>query len=75
MRHDFRGAELEPLSRRLLQAAGALSLLLILVVVNSLLNSGSASPFNPNPVAAAAERTQEAPGLRMNITMQLRSES
>jgi len=69
------GAELEPLSRRLLQAAGLLSLLLILVVLNSLLNSGGESPFNPNPVAAAAQRTEEVPGMRMNITMQFRSES
>lgn len=69
------GAELEPLSRRLLQAAGALSLLLILVVVNSLLNSGSESPFNPNPVAAAAERTQEAPGMRFSMTAVYSSES
>jgi hypothetical protein len=69
------GSELEPLSRRLLQAAGVLSLLLILVVANSLLNSGSESPFNPNPVAAAAQRTQEVPGMRMNMTMQFRSES
>ena len=61
---------------RLLQAAGVLSLLLILVVVNSLLNnSGGESPFNPNPVAAAAQRTEEVPGMRMNITMQMRSES
>ncbi|HET7416222.1 MAG TPA: hypothetical protein VFJ61_01145 [Solirubrobacterales bacterium] len=66
---------LEPLSRRLLQAAGVLSLLLILVVVNSLLNSGSDSPFNPNPVAAAAERTQAVPGMRMNMTMRVSSES
>lgn len=61
---------------RLLQAAGVLSLLLILVVANSLLNGdGGESPFNPNPVAAAAERTQEATGMRMNITMQVQSES
>jgi hypothetical protein len=76
MQHAFTGgAELLPLSRRLLQAAGVFSLLLILIVVNSLLNSGGESPFNPNPVAAAAERTQEVPGMRMNITMQFRSES
>lgn len=67
---------LEPLSRRLLQAAGVLSLLLILVVVNSLLNdSGGESPFNLNPVAAAAQRTEEVPGMRMNMTMQVRTES
>jgi hypothetical protein len=67
--------ELEPLSRRLLQTAALLSLLLILVVANSLLNSDGESPFNPNPVAAAAQRTQEVPGMRMNMTMQFRSES
>lgn len=60
---------------RLLQAAGALSLLLILVVVNSLLNSGSESPFNPNPVAAAAERTSEVSGMRIEMTMQVETES
>jgi hypothetical protein len=59
-----------------LQAAGVLSLLLILVVANSLLNdSGGESPFNPNPVAAAAQRTEEVPGMRMNLTMQVRTES
>lgn len=68
-------ADLEPLSRRALQAAGVLSLLLILVVVNSLLNGGAESPFNPNPVAAAAERTAEVPGMRMRLTMQLKTES
>jgi len=66
---------LEPLSRRLLQAAGILSLLLILVVLNSLLNGDSESPFNPNPVAAAAERTAEVPGMRIEMTMRIESES
>ncbi|HEV2856983.1 MAG TPA: hypothetical protein VGW80_01115 [Solirubrobacterales bacterium] len=61
---------------RLLQAAGILSLLLLLVVVNSFLNgSGGESPFNPNPVAAAAQRAEEVPGMRMNLTMQFRTES
>lgn len=61
---------------KLLQAAGVLSLLLILVVLNSLLNpSGGESPLNPNPVAAAAQRTQEVPGMRMNLTMRITSES
>lgn len=61
---------------KLLQAAGVLSLLLILVVVNSFLNgSGGESPLNPNPVAAAAQRTQEVPGLRMNMTMRFTTES
>jgi len=61
---------------KLLQAAGVLSLLLILVVVNSFLNgSGGESPLNPNPVAAAAQRTQEVQGMRMNISMRFTSES
>ena len=60
---------------KLLQAAGALSLLLILVVANSLLGGGGESPFNPNPVAAAAERTQEASGMRFEMTMRVTSES
>ncbi len=66
---------LQPVSRRALQLAGVLSLLLIAVVVNSLLHGGSDSPFNPNPVAAAAERTQEVPGMRMTLTMRVSTES
>jgi hypothetical protein len=72
----FGDGPLEPLSVKLLQAAGALSLLLILVVVNSFLNSsGGESPLNPNPVAAAAQRTEEVPGMRMNLWMRFTSES
>jgi hypothetical protein len=63
----FGGEELEPLSRHLLQLAGFLSLLLALVVANSFLSQGSASPFNPNPVAAAAERTADAPGAKFTM--------
>lgn len=74
-RRSLGGEQLEPLSVRLLQAAGVLSLLLILVVVNSLLNDGGQSPFNPNPVAAAAERTQEAPGMRFSMEMRFTSEA
>lgn len=66
---------LQPLSRRALQIAGLLALLLIAVVLNSLLNQGSESPFNPNPVAAAAEKTQEVPGMRMTLRMQVSTES
>jgi hypothetical protein len=55
--------------------AGVLSLLLILVVLNSLLNSGGESPFDPNPVAAAAERTAEVPGMRIGMRMRIESES
>lgn len=68
-RHSLAGQSLEPLSLRALQAAGVLSLLLILVVANSLLAGGGESPFDPNPVAAAAERTAEVPGMRMSMTM------
>lgn len=52
-----------------------LSLLLILVVVNSLLNGGGGSPLNPNPVAAAAERTQAVPGMRFEMRMRVTTES
>jgi len=76
-RHSlFDDGPLEPLSAKLLQAAGVLSVLLILVVLNSFLNgSGGESPLNPNPVAAAAQRTEEIPGMRMNMTMTFRTES
>lgn len=76
-RHSLFGeGPLEPLSVKLLQAAGVLSLLLILVVLNSLLNpSGGESPLNPNPVAAAAQRTEEVPGMRMNLAMRITTES
>jgi hypothetical protein len=76
-RHSLFGeGPLEPLSVKLLQAAGVLSLLLILVVVNSFLNdSGGESPLNPNPVAAAAQRTEEVPGMRMKLWMRITSES
>lgn len=64
------------LARHLLQAAGVLSVLLVLVALNSLLNgNGEESPFNPNPVAAAAQRTEEVPGMRMNLTMRVTTES
>jgi hypothetical protein len=74
-RHSSPGADLEPLSRRALQAAGVLSLLLILVVANSLLNGGEESPFNPNPVAAAAQRTEQVQGMRFEMTMRFTTES
>ncbi|HEY3552804.1 MAG TPA: hypothetical protein VGK66_03870 [Solirubrobacterales bacterium] len=51
-------------------------MLLVLVVVNSLLNtSGGESPFNPNPVAEAAERTQEVDGLRFAMKVRATSEA
>jgi hypothetical protein len=68
----FGDGPLEPLSVRLLQVAGALSLLLILVVVNSFLHSGE----NPlNPVAAAAERTADVDGLRFTMVVRTASEA
>jgi hypothetical protein len=66
---------LQPVSRRALQLAGLLSLLLIAVVANSFLDQGSDSPFNPNPVAAAAEKTQQVPGMRITMTMRISTES
>jgi hypothetical protein len=75
-RHSLGDQPLEPLSLRALQGAGVLSLLLILVVANSLLNgSGGESPFDPNPVAAAAERTVEVPGMRIAMTERLETEA
>jgi len=72
-RHSLFGdAPLEPLSVKLLQAAGVLSLLLILVVANALLQSGE----NPlNPVAAAAERTESVDGLSFRMKVRTTSEA
>jgi hypothetical protein len=53
-----------PLSRRLLQLAGLLSLLLIAVVVNYLLHDGSDAI---NPIAEAAQRTAAMPGARLKF--------
>lgn len=53
-----------PSSRRLLQLAGLLSLLLIAVVVNYLLHDGSEVL---NPIAEAAQRTAAQPGARLKI--------
>lgn len=53
-----------PLSRRLLQLAGLLSLLLIAVVVNYLLHDGSEVV---NPIAAAAQRTAAMRGARLKL--------
>lgn len=53
------------LSRRLLQVAGLLSVLLIAVVVNALLEGGDENPLNP--IAEAAERTQSQPGSRSDF--------
>jgi hypothetical protein len=53
-----------PLSRRLLQLAGLLSLLLIAVVVNYLLHDGGEVL---NPIAQAAQRTAAMPGARLKL--------
>lgn len=54
--------DLDPRSNRLLQLAGVLSILLIAVVVNAALHSDG-DPLNP--VAEAAQRTEQAPGARL----------
>src|SRR5262245_48837157 len=56
-------ASLDPLSRRLLKAAVALSALLILVVALAWLHGSDATSLNP--IAEAAARTQEQPGSRI----------
>ena len=61
---DDSWSSLEPLSRRLLTLAAMLSVLLIAVVAYSALRSDG----NPlNPIAAAAVRTQSAPGARFTL--------
>jgi hypothetical protein len=60
------GDRLDLLSRRLLQVAGLLSLLLLAVLANSFANGGAGS-LDLNPVAMAAERTQEAAGARFSM--------
>jgi hypothetical protein len=58
------GTELEPLSQRLLRVVGLLSVLLLLVVANSLLRGGSESL---TPVAAAAARAENIAGARFTL--------
>jgi hypothetical protein len=53
-----------PSSRRLLQLAGLLSLLLIAVVVNYLVHDGGEVL---NPIAEAAQRTAAMPGARLKL--------
>ena len=62
----FGGDNLDPTSQRLLELAGALSVLLLLVLLNSFLNGGE-DRLEFNPVAAAAERTQNEPGARFSM--------
>jgi hypothetical protein len=57
---------LEPLSRRLLQVVGLLSLLLIGVVAMSALDGDENAPAL-NPVAAAAARAESSPGFNFNV--------
>jgi len=69
-RHPFGDEPLNPLSRRLLRTAGLLSVLLALVIVNSLVNGGGSSPAEQlelNPVASAAERVEKFGGGRMSL--------
>jgi hypothetical protein len=63
-----RSVPLDPFSRRLLQIAGLLACLVILVALNSVLRDGGESPFSPNPIAAAAAKTQREPGSRMTMS-------
>jgi hypothetical protein len=56
---------LDPLSRRLLQIAAVLSVVLILMVMYAWLHGGGGNPLNP--IAEAAERTQQFPGARSDI--------
>lgn len=56
------GPDLDPLSGRLVKIAGLLAVVLIAVVVNAALHSDG----NPlNPVAEAAQRTEQAPGMKI----------
>lgn len=63
-------SKLEPLSRRLLQVAGLLTVLLLAVLLNSFLNSGddpSGESLKLNPVAKAAERVEQNSGGRLSL--------
>lgn len=66
---------MDPFSRRLLGLAAVLGVLVIALALFSLVHDGGESPFSPNPVAAAAERVQNAPGMRMTLTMRVRTGS
>ncbi len=60
------GDRLDPLSRRLLRLAGLLSVLLLLVLANSLFHEDEGA-LELNPVAAAAERVEHVGGGRMSL--------
>jgi hypothetical protein len=64
---------LDPLSRRLLQAAGFLSVILVALVAYSIVSGGEDTNFNP--IARAAERAERTPGMRMAIHGMATSES
>jgi hypothetical protein len=64
--HSASLSNLDPLSKRLLELAAGLSVLLILVVVVAWLHGSSEASFNP--IAEAAARTQEQPGSRIAIS-------
>jgi hypothetical protein len=66
-RQTSAGDQLDPLARRLLHLAGLLAVLLLGVLANSLLNGGGEEPLDFNPVAAAAERTENCPGERFSM--------
>lgn len=57
---------LEPFSKRLLEVAAGLSVLLILVVVVAWMHGSDEASFNP--IAQAAARTQEQPGSRIALS-------
>lgn len=61
----FGSEPLTPISQRLMHGVRLLSLLLILVLANSFVNSTEKNPLNP--IAAAAERTQSQPGARFTM--------
>ena len=54
---------LDPLSRRLVQIAAVLSMLLIVIVLAAWLHGGAKNPLNP--IAEAAERTEHSAGARL----------
>ncbi len=61
-------SKLDPLSRRLLRVVAILSALLVFVVVYALVDPGSnGRRTGPNPIARAAEETQQATGARSII--------
>jgi hypothetical protein len=66
----FGDEPLEPLSQRLLRLAGLLSVLLLLVLLNSFVNGSENSPSEQlelNPVASAAARVDKFSGGRMSL--------